>query len=45
MLEANIHGPAGIEPAIPDIKGPQAYALDLTANGIGSGFITVLLLY
>jgi hypothetical protein len=45
VLEANILGPAVIEPAIPDIKGPQAYALALTANEIGSGFINVLLLH
>ena len=32
---------AGFEPAILTIKRPQAYALDRTATGIGSWYITV----
>jgi hypothetical protein len=35
LYKTNIHAPVGFEPAIPASAGPQTYALDRAATGIG----------
>jgi hypothetical protein len=41
--EADIHAPAGFEPAIPASEWPQTHALDRAATGTGIGKALVML--
>jgi hypothetical protein len=40
--ETNYHAPEGFEPTIPAIEGPQTYALNRAATGMGTWLIYLI---